>query len=733
VPLPTLVRSGVEPQRHKDTGGPDSWPSLCLGVLLVIFLSVLPASAAQWTVGVYMCADNGMNDQADIDIAEMEQVGSTDEVNVVVQVDRSARDPRPGCYRYLIRKGSADTLADLGEVDMADPATLAGFAEFLRSRYPAKNYMLVLWDHGNGWYPGYRTSAIFIDESHGHEMGVAGGELAQAMAGVKQALGKRVRILAFDACLMGMIEVATEVRDACDYMLASEAMVPTDGLPYEKFLDRLTSRPTGTPAELLPGICSDYVEEYPGQQVELSALDMSMLTPALDLMAATLRDSIDPASPDVRAAYATVQTIPGNSFHIDLPHFLELLAGNGSDSLLASLRSAVIVNERSAGLENASGLAIWFPDNYLALKASVASYMTLDFAGESGWPQFLNRYFGTDDVKPEQPVIAQPRQGGRSDVRLWWNSCFDLAPVRYDIYEATLPAEVLTDDGDDFSGWVDSGWTVSTQQAHSGLTSFFSGSASNLANFIESADPLKLPRGGLLSFYAWYKTKEDPDPASAGISRNVCYVEWSPDQSMWHALDSLYGDNRSWHERRYVLHPAEDVYLRFRYVTGSSANDFGVFVDDIKVYSFATMRKVASATPDTAAAVFGVPRDTAGYYYIVTAADSFGNVSMASQLCKVEVKTWAEPYTIPAPFGELPCKLVLDFPVGETTDVLIYTLSGTLVRRFKGVTEHVMDWDGKNEARRELADGLYVVAVQGRDFRKLGKIAKVARPTGSSR
>ncbi len=679
-----------------------------------------------------MCADNGMNDQADIDIAEMEQVGSTDDVNVVVQVDRAARDSRPGCHRYLIRKGGADTLANLGKVDMADSATLSGFAEFLRNRYPAANYLLVLWDHGNGWYPGYRASAIFIDDSHAHEMGVAGGEFARAMVGVKQALGKRARILAFDACLMGMIEVAAEVRNVCDYMVASEAMVPTAGLPYDKFLGRLTSRPTGTPAELLPGICSDYVELYPAQPVQLSALDMSTLATTLELMTTTLRGGIDPASDGVRAARAAVQTMPGNSFHIDLLHFLELLAGKGADSLMASFRSAVITNQRSAGFENASGLAIWFPDNYLGLKVSAESYMTLGLAKESGWPQFLNSYFATDDVKPAQPAIALVRQGSRSDARIWWNSCFDLAPVRYHLYEATMPAEILNDDGDDFSVWTDSGWTVSTQQAHSDSTSFFSGSGPGLANCIESAEPLKLPGGGLLSFYAWYKTKEDPGLASAGISRNVCYVEWSQDRSMWHALDSFYGDNRSWHERRYVLRPVENAYLRFRYVTGSSANDPGVFIDDVKVYSFATMRTVANAIPDTAAAVFGVPRDTAGYYYLVTATDSFGNVSMASQFGRVEVTTWAEPYTRPAPFSGQ-CRLVLDFPAGETPDVLIYTLSGALVRRFDDVGERVFAWDGTNGSGKPLADGLYLVVVQGRDFRKLGKIAKVARPTGSAR
>ncbi len=52
------------------------------------------------------------------------------------------------------------------------------------------------------------------------------------------------------------------------------------------------------------------------------------------------------------------------------------------------------------------------------------------------------------------------------------------------------------------------------------------------------------------------------------------------------------------------------------------------------------------------------------------------------------------------------------------------------MRRFDGVSERVLEWDGNNASGRLLADGLYIVAVQGRDFQKLGKIAKVARFRG---
>jgi hypothetical protein len=59
--------------------------------------------------------------------------------------------------------------------------------------------------------------------------------------------------------------------------------------------------------------------------------------------------------------------------------------------------------------------------------------------------------------------------------------------------------------------------------------------------------------------------------------------------------------------------------------------------------------------------------------------------------------------------------------------VLVYTLSGILVRRFDDVSQRVLAWDGNNAAGKPLADGLYLVVVQGREFKKLGKIAKVAQ------
>ena len=255
-------------------------------VLLVLCAGA--AAAPQWTVGIYMCADNGLNDQAYEDLAEMMEIGSTAEVNIIVQLDNAANDTHPGCRRMRIVKDGYENLGELGELDMADTSTLRDFAAFLRTSYGAENYFLVLWDHGNGWYEGYGPARmILIDEQSGHAMGVAGGELAAALNAVRTALGKRVRVLGFDACLMGMVEVAAEAQDACDYMLSSEALVPWGGWPYDELLGALVARPTATPEEFLPGMCAAYLAAYPGEDVCLSALDMRQLDRVLPVLCAT--------------------------------------------------------------------------------------------------------------------------------------------------------------------------------------------------------------------------------------------------------------------------------------------------------------------------------------------------------------------------------------------------------------------------------------------------------------
>jgi len=109
-------------------------------------------SAKAWTVMVYLAGDNNLDAAGVTDLGEMKQVGSNGDINLVAQFDRHAANV--GTTRYFLRKGGAlanDAIAQLGETDTGDPKALENFINWATDNYPARRYLLVLWNHGQGW------------------------------------------------------------------------------------------------------------------------------------------------------------------------------------------------------------------------------------------------------------------------------------------------------------------------------------------------------------------------------------------------------------------------------------------------------------------------------------------------------------------------------------------------------------------------------------------------------
>ena len=114
---------------------------------------------AKWTVMVYMAGDNNLDGAALRDIEEMARVGSTKDVNVLVQLDR-LEDKKT--RRFLITKGGGydrDCVETFGETNTGDPKILEDFLAWSIERYPAERYFLILWNHGSGWWEEARSRA----------------------------------------------------------------------------------------------------------------------------------------------------------------------------------------------------------------------------------------------------------------------------------------------------------------------------------------------------------------------------------------------------------------------------------------------------------------------------------------------------------------------------------------------------------------------------------------------
>jgi Clostripain family/PKD domain len=213
---------------------------------------------AAWTFLVFVNGDNNLEEAALDDLQEMEQVGSTDDVNIVVQVDRargytSAEGDWQGARRYLVEsdpaEGLASTLlADLGEVDSGDPQTVIDFAQAALRDFPAERVALIMWNHGWGWsfLPDDRpaaTKGISQDDDSGNDISIAEGEYAAVLAAVQTELGQPLDLVGMDACLMASWEIAHTAAPYASAYVASQDYEAEDGWPYDDFLAELVLNP----------------------------------------------------------------------------------------------------------------------------------------------------------------------------------------------------------------------------------------------------------------------------------------------------------------------------------------------------------------------------------------------------------------------------------------------------------------------------------------------------------
>ncbi len=308
------------------------------------------AAQAKWTFMVYLDADNDLEQYGADDFLEMAQIGSTADVNIVVQFDRiSGYDSSYGdwttCKRFLVTKGltptAANALADLGEINMGDPRVLTDFIDWASSSYPADNYALVLWDHGTGWNQQVRAAleqslaeaatdaereairadmaalekaskpyrAVCIDVTSGNDfLGT------KELKGALDAAAVDMSLIGFDACLMGMMEVAYELRGTgAAVMVASEEVTPAEGWPYDNVLGYLSGYPPATPAALGAKIVDDCSAIGFWMMSALDLGRMSTLSQALNGLAAAMIDNWQTDEAAVKAAAgALMQEIGAN-------------------------------------------------------------------------------------------------------------------------------------------------------------------------------------------------------------------------------------------------------------------------------------------------------------------------------------------------------------------------------------------------------------------------------------
>lgn len=117
--------------------------------------------------------------------------------------------------------------------DITSPDSLTNFINWAAQKYPAKKYMLIVADHGGGYFPASelpktettRTNRALLADDGNQDKTITVQSLSRS---IKNA-NVRLETVFMLACMMNNMEYQFELKDLCDYVIASTYSMPANG------------------------------------------------------------------------------------------------------------------------------------------------------------------------------------------------------------------------------------------------------------------------------------------------------------------------------------------------------------------------------------------------------------------------------------------------------------------------------------------------------------------------
>lgn len=356
------------------------------------------------TVLVYMVAQNNLQSSLEKNISDM-MIGmknAPEGTNWLVYIDSNTSDPT----LYLLKQNAngnvtRETVITYSNQYSTSALTMADVINDAFSRYPAENYGLILSSHANAWFPAYRTAPQ--NRSFGEEI-VNNLSYNMDITDMANALTQvpHLKYIVFDACLMGCVEVAYELRQVADYLIASPASILSTGFPYKNVVPNLSRM---TESSLLT-VINQYYAEYQYSIGTLSLVKLSQMEDVAQAMNKLMQQ-------EAAQKYAN-QIIPNNKQAFDTTYpcydFGQMIDSIGVENktYTATVKSALnkaipytvyskyaYVNDWgvfSLEIKFYSGLTSYIPPSNIYSETNYRKfYKKLDWYEASGW-NYTNRF-----------------------------------------------------------------------------------------------------------------------------------------------------------------------------------------------------------------------------------------------------------------------------------------------------------------------------------------------------
>ncbi len=369
---------------------------ICFMILIPVLLCAAalgePAPERQLTVMVYMCGSNleSSAGSATADIQEMkDSVPGGGAVSVLVMTGGSRTEEGSVYFQdssaqiHEIASGRSRRIWQSPEpMNMGDTQTLTQLLRTGLEQYPAREYALILWDHGGGPLGGVCWDELFSMDNLSLQ------EVTQALDAA--GLPGKLSWIGFDACLMCSTEVASAMAPYAQYMIASQETEPASGWDYS-FLREIAQDEDGaaTGRRIIDGYFQSL--EGSGDILTMACVDLNKIgavTEQMDLFFEPIGEQLNRESFALLSGLRMATVSFGKSVRgigsegYDLVDLKDLITHYGRDSegIRKALEEAIVYSRSNE--KGVNGLSVYHPyvNKSEYVRAWKSDYQKLDFS-----------------------------------------------------------------------------------------------------------------------------------------------------------------------------------------------------------------------------------------------------------------------------------------------------------------------------------------------------------------
>ncbi len=333
--------------------------------------------------------------------------------------------------------------------DTANAYSLSEFLQGAIRAYPGAGQVVVsLVGHGSGWYPNVllgqpsawdgQPGGLLWDVHPGGYLTTR--SLGDAFRWAYEATGRKINLLYLDACLMSMSEVAYEVSDGVDLVLASENW-SWASFPYDAYLGSGVLDGARTPAQIGAqwlGIQANLLRSnaYPFTLALIDSDQMNAVRSSVEALASALSTTLPADSGKLVSAHVPAVCFDSNQDgsinaqdnYCDLSGFARHLAvayaGNSTvisaaNAVQTAVDAAVLVEDHFSGVpypypnstwawEDLGGLSIYAPFRVDDWKRAYYTGDHLRFAQNGQWGALLNAFWNETPPAPPCTGVCDP-------------------------------------------------------------------------------------------------------------------------------------------------------------------------------------------------------------------------------------------------------------------------------------------------------------------------------------